>query len=367
MEKAFRYRIYPSDEQKVLIRKFIGSSRFVYNYFLALRSSMYQETGKGMNYHGASARLTELKQEISWFKEADKFALQNTLRDLEDAYGRFFKKQNKYPRFKKKHGKKQSYRTNFTNGNIQVLTGKIKLPKLGWMDLKESRLFIGKVLGVTVRRLPSDKYYVSICSDVGEIEKLPESPNFVGVDLGLKCFAKLSNGRTIENPKFLKKAEKQIKKYQRRLSRKQKGSRNKEKARIKVAVAHEKVNNQRQDFLQKESTKIINENQVVILEDLAVKNMLKNRKLAKAISEVSWSEFGRMLKYKAKWYGRIYHEVNRFYPSSQLCSCCGYKNDDVKNLAVRFWSCPECKGLHNRDENASKNILQQGLKDLKFE
>ena len=335
MVKAFRYRIYPSDEQKNLIRKFIGSSRFVYNHFLALRSSTYKETGQGLNYYGARARLTKLKKEISWLKEADKFALQNTLRDLEDAYGRFFKKQNKYPRFKKKHGNK-------------------------------SRPFVGKVLSVTVRRLPSDKYYVSICSDVGDIEKLPESLNFVGVDLGLKCFAQLSNGQTIENPKFLKKAENQIKKYQRRLSRKQKGSRNKEKARIKVAVAHEKVKNQRQDFLQKESTKIINENQVVILEDLAVKNMLKNRKLAKAISEVSWSEFRRMLKYKAEWYGRIYHEVNRFYPSSQRCSCCGYKNEDVKNLAVRFWSCPECKVVHDRDANASKNILQQGLKDLKL-
>ena len=366
MEKAFRYRIYPSDDQKVLIRKFIGSSRFVYNHFLALRSNTYKETGKGMSYGGTSARLTELKKEILWLKEADKFALQNTLRDLEDAYGRFFKKQNRYPCFKKKHGKKQSYRTNFTNGNVQVLAGKIKLPKLGWMDLKESRPFVGRVLSVTVKRLPSDKYYVSICSDVGEIEKLPESFNFVGVDLGLKCFAKLSNGQTIENPKFLKKSEKQIAKYQRRLSRKQKGSKNKEKARILVAVAHEKVKNQRQDFLQKESTKIINENQVVILEDLAVKNMLKNRKLSKAISEVSWSEFRRMLTYKAKWYGRIYHEVNRFYPSSQLCSCCGYKNEDLKNLAVRFWECPECKEVHDRDENASRNILQQGLKDLKL-
>ena len=215
-------------------------------------------------------------------------------------------------------------------------------------------------------KTPSNKCFVSICCTDVEIEKLPQSLNMIGIDVGIKSFCVTSNEKTIENPKYLEKSYEKLIKAQRRLSGKTKGSKNYRKARIKLAKVHEKIANQRIDFLHKESLKLIKENQIIILEDLNVKNMMKNENLAQRIGDCSWSEFGRLLEYKAEWYGRTVHKINTFYPSSQLCFTCGYQNVEIKDIHIRKWICPKCGSNHDRDINASKNILRQGLKELKI-
>jgi len=352
--KAYKFRLYPNKEQQELINKTFGCTRFTFNRILGDAIEYYKENKKSKINTPAS-----YKGEYPFLKEVDSLALANAGLQVKVAYKNFFNGSG-FPKFRSKKDNYQTYTTNNQKGSVRIENGKIKLPKIGFVKTKLHRKVVGHIKSVTISKNPSGKYYISILTEQ-EIEQLPTIDKKVGVDLGLKDFAITSDGEVFANPKFLRRTEKQLAKAQRELSRKQKGCSNRNKSRLKVAKLHDKIANQRNDFLHKLSTKLIHENQVIVMEDLSVKNMMKNHKLPKAISEVSWYQFRLMLEYKSKWYGRELIIADKHFASSQLCSVCGYKNSDVKNLGLREWECPNCHSYHDRDTNASKNLLQLAM------
>jgi len=382
--KAFKFRLEPNLQQKVLINKILGCSRFIYNQMLSEKQIKYEHFDKSKCKTEKDYKLV-----FDWLKEADSIALQQSRLDLKTSYDNFFRKLKSgelqkerskrlavaktpkqkakalnygKPNFKSKHNLKNSYRTMNVNNFIRVEDNRIKLPKLGFVKFRKSREVLGKIKSVTVSKNILGRYYISVLCET-ETQKLPETESQIGIDLGLKEFCITSDNEFVSNPRFLRESELKLKKADRKLSLRKKGSNRRFKQQKKVFRLHEKIRNQRLDFLHKLSTKLINENQVICLEDLQVKNMVKNHCLAKSISDVSWSKFVELLKYKCEWYGRKLVQIDKFFPSSKMCSDCGNIKSDLK-LENRIYNCSSCGTTIDRDYNASLNILREGLRIL---
>lgn len=363
MLKAYKYRLYPNQEQKVLFDKTFGCCRFVYNWALETRTKAYQTDKTRIGWVELTNRMTALKKDADrqFLTEAPAQALVSAVRNMESAFVRFFREKKGFPKFKSKKNSRQSFQLP-QNVELDFESWRIRLPKAGWVRIRNHRKFEGRIGMTTVSRSASGKYYVSVLVDDGKA--LPEPAPItwdtsVGVDVGLKDFAVCSDGKVFGNPKYLESNEKRLKVYQRRLARKQRGSKRRERVRRALARCHEKIANRRANFLHHVTSMLVRENQTVIIEDLNVEGMLKNHCLAKGISSVAWSGFFRQLVYKCRWAGKNLIRIGRFEPSSRLCTC-GYKNDRL-TLKDRKWVCPECGAHHDRDLLAAKNIKLFGL------
>ena len=362
VHKAYKFRLEPNEKQKVLLAKHFGCTRFVYNHFLSERKAQYDETHKSDNYYAQAKKLTEFKKDekYAWLNEINSQTLQHALRHLETAYVNFFRGNAKFPNFKSKKSK-NSFNV---PQHVVVKDGKIFFPKFnGGIKFRQHREIIGMIKSATVSLTKTGKYFVSILTEqtYDPYEKTNKS---VGIDLGIKDFVITSGGRKYKNNRYTKKYQRKLKQAQQHLSRKQKGSRQYEKQRLKVARIHEKIANCRADNMHKVSTELVRQYDIICVEDLNVKGMVKNHKLAKHITDASWGTFVQFLSYKCELNEKALVKIGRYYPSSQSCSECGYVNKEVKDLKVREWTCPHCGFVHDRDVNAAKNILNEGLRNI---
>jgi putative transposase len=353
--KGYKFRLYPNKEQQEYFQKCFGCCRFIWNHMLADKIEYYNKYQESLDTQPA-----DYKTEFTFLKEADSHALASEYMHLNTAFKNFFRdKSVGYPKFKKKHDNHKSFTTYNQKGSVKIIDKYVKLPKIGYVKLKQSQPILGTIKNTTVSQVPSGKYYISFNVEIWQ-QELPKTSKEVGVDLGIKDLIILSDGTKFENPKILYKYEKQLAKLQRQLSHKKLHSNNWKKQKHRIAILHERVANIRKDNIHKITHQMIMENQLIVTEDLSIKNMMQNHHLAKSISDVSWYEITRQLAYKSDWFGQTYIKINKFYASSQICSNCGYKNSNVKNLAVREWTCPKCGAYHDRDINASNNILTEG-------
>jgi putative transposase len=359
--KSYKFRIYPTKEQEILLSKHFGSCRFIFNHYLNKRKETYLEEKKSLNYYDNANDLTQLKkdEDFKWLKEINSQSLQSALRNLDVSYMKFFRKQSKFPRFKSKYDR-QSFKI---PQNVYIENNKLIIPKFN--EGIKINLYIeieGNICFATILKSTIDNYYVSITCEV-QYEQFEKTGSKIGIDTGIKDFAILSNGITYKNIKTLKYNLNKLKYNQRQLSKKVKNSSSRNKQRKKLALVHEKITNIRKDYLQKVSTEIVKNHDIICVEDLSVKNMMKNHNLAQSFSDVSLGAFYSMLEYKCDWNDKIFIKINKYFPSSKMCSNCGWINQDL-NLNIREWICPSCGENHDRDLNASKNILKQGLKIL---
>ncbi|WP_439638204.1 RNA-guided endonuclease InsQ/TnpB family protein [Spirulina sp.] len=360
-QKAFKYRFYPTPEQETLLRRTMGCTRLVYNRALAARTEAWYQHQERVGYSETSTMLTNWKKQddLQFLNDVSCVPLQQGLRHLQTAFTNFFAGRAKYPNFKKKH---QGGNAEFTKSAFKWKDGKVFLAKcLQPLNIVWSRQLPegAEPSKITVKLSPSGRWTVSLLVDV-QIETLPESPNQIGLDLGITSLLAMSNGKKVANPKSFKQKRKKLRKAQKALSRKKKGSNNRHKARLKVAKVHAEIGDARNDFLHKLTTQLVRENQTIAVEDLAVKNMVRNHKLALAISDASWGEIVRQLEYKCHWYGRTFVKIDRWFPSSKRCGHCGHIVEKLP-LDIREWECPECGTNHDRDINAARNILAAGL------